>query len=93
MTAIKVTSPAPRVANPLPGPLAPNAQQMLRLFAYLRPHLFGVAFAVPLSYAVKAAATMGGSCNALCRPGVALTLGLLGGLLGAQLYRSENPLP
>lgn len=66
---------------------------MLRLFAYLKPHFFGVAFAVPLSYAVKTAASLGGSCSALCRPGVALTMGLLGGLIGAQLYRSEHPLP
>lgn len=65
---------------------------MLWVLRYLKPHLFGVAFAVPLSYAVKTAASMGGSCNALCRPGVALTMGLLGGLIGAQLYRSENPI-
>lgn len=66
---------------------------MLRLWSYFKPHLFGVAFAVPVSYAVKTAASLGGSCNALCRPGVALTMGLLGGLFGAQLYRSEHPLP
>ncbi|MFZ5442335.1 MAG: hypothetical protein ACOZQL_20165 [Myxococcota bacterium] len=66
---------------------------MRRVLRYLRPHLFGVTFAVPVSYAVKTLASLGGSCNALCRPGVALTMGLVGGLVGAQLYRSEHPLP
>ncbi|MDP1828900.1 MAG: hypothetical protein Q8L48_36905 [Archangium sp.] len=63
-----------------------------RLLLYLRPHLFGVAFAVPLSWLVKTLASMDGSCRTLCQPGVALTMGLLGGLIGAQLYRSENPI-
>lgn len=66
---------------------------MKRLLLYLRPHLFGVAFAVPVAWGVKTLASLGGSCSALCRPGVALTMGLVGGLLGAQLYRSEHPLP
>lgn len=65
---------------------------MKRLFRYLRPHLFGVAFAVPMSWGVSKLASLGGSCNVLCRPGVALTMGLLAGLAGAQLYRSENPI-
>jgi hypothetical protein len=65
---------------------------MKRLFLYLRPHLFGVAFAVPIAWGVAKLASLGGSCNALCRPGVAPTMGLLAGLLGAQLYRSENPI-
>ena len=66
---------------------------MKRVLLYLRPHLFGVTFAVPLAWLVKTLASMDGSCRTLCRPGVALTMGLVGGLLGAQLYRSENPLP
>lgn len=48
---------------------------------------------MPLAWAVKTAASLGGSCTALCRPGVSLTMGVLAGLLGAQLYRSEHPLP
>lgn len=59
---------------------------------YLRPHVFGVGFAVPLAWLVKTLASMDGSCRMLCRPGVALTMGLVGGLFGAQLYRSEHPL-
>lgn len=64
---------------------------MTRLARYFRPHLFGLAFAVPLAWLVKTLASMGGSCSALCRPGVWLTMGVVAGLLGAQLYRSEHP--
>lgn len=65
---------------------------MNRLLLYFRPHLFGVAFATPIAWGVATLASLGGSCSALCRPGVAPAMGLLAGLLGAQLYRSENPI-
>lgn len=65
----------------------------LRLFQYLRPHLFAAPFGLAFAWLVKTVAASGGSCSFLCNPRVYVTMGLLGGLMGAQLYRSEHPLP
>jgi len=63
-----------------------------RLALYFRPHLFAMAAGVAFSFGVRFVASLGGSCRFLCYPPVTLAMGLLGGFLGAQLYRSENPL-
>jgi hypothetical protein len=66
---------------------------MVRLFLYFRPHLVAVPLAVGFAWVVKTLASMGGACRFLCYPPVTVAMGVLGGLMGAQLYRSENPLP
>lgn len=66
---------------------------LLRLALYFRPHLFAVVFGVGFAWLVRALAGMGGSCRFLCYPPVTIGMGVLGGLLGAQVYRSEHPLP
>lgn len=66
---------------------------LLRLGQYFRPHAFAMAFGVAFAWLVKLVAASGGSCSFLCQPGVYVSMGVLGGFLGAQLYRSEHPLP
>jgi hypothetical protein len=66
---------------------------VLRAGYYFRPHLFAVLAGVALMFSVRWLSSMGGSCRFFCFPPVTFTLGALGGFLGAQLYRSENPLP
>jgi hypothetical protein len=76
------------VLTPYAGPKG----RWLRLAYYFRPHLFGVLGSVGLAWAVRTLSVMGGECRVLCYPPVTIGMGVLGGLLGAQLYRSENPL-
>jgi hypothetical protein len=45
------------------------------------------------SWALRFVLGLSGSCRSFCYPPVALSVGLLGGLLGAQLYRQDHPLP
>jgi hypothetical protein len=66
---------------------------LLRLVLYFRPHLFGMTFAVCVSWLVRTLSVMGGACRVLCFPPVTIGIGLLAGFLGAQLYRNEHPLP
>jgi hypothetical protein len=66
---------------------------LLRLALYFRPHLFGMLFAVGVSWLVRSLSVMGGACRVLCYPPVTIGMGLLGGFLGAQLYRNNHPLP
>lgn len=61
------------------------------LALYLRPHLFAVLGGVAFTFGVRWLSSMGGACRVFCYPPITFTLGALGGLLGAQLYRSENP--
>jgi hypothetical protein len=68
-------------------------QSMRRLLAYFTPHLYAVPAGLAAAFAVRWVASFSGSCKFLCYPPVTFAMGLLGGLLGAQLYRSENPLP
>jgi hypothetical protein len=65
---------------------------LLRLALYFRPHLFGMVFAVGVSWLVRTLSVMGGACRVLCDPPVTIGMGLLAGFLGAQLYRNEHPL-
>jgi hypothetical protein len=65
---------------------------LLRLALYFRPHLFGVLFSVGVAWLVRTLSVMGGACRVLCYPPVTIGMGVLGGLLGAQLYRSNHPL-
>lgn len=62
-----------------------------RLGRYLQPHFFGVTFGLAMAFLVRAVLSSGGSCRTICYPPVTITMGLVAGLLGAQLYRSENP--
>lgn len=64
-----------------------------RLALYLGPHVGAVLFGVLLAKGVATLASLGGSCSFLCHPTVNAAMGIVGGLLGAQLYRSEHPLP
>lgn len=64
-----------------------------RLAAYFTPHLFAVAGGVAFSWLLRWVMSLGGSCRAFCYPPTTIALGVLGGFLGAQLYRSEHPLP
>jgi hypothetical protein len=66
---------------------------LLRLALYFRPHLFGMVFAVSVSWLVRSLSVMGGACRVLCYPPVTIGMGLLAGFLGAQLYRNNHPLP
>jgi hypothetical protein len=66
---------------------------LLRLALYFRPHLFGMLFAVGVSWLVRSLSVMGGACRVLCYPPVTIGMGLLAGFLGAQLYRNNHPLP
>jgi predicted PurR-regulated permease PerM len=66
---------------------------LLRLALYFRPHLFAVVFGVGFAWLVRWLSSMGGACRVLCYPPVTIAMGVIGGLLGAQLYRSEHPLP
>jgi hypothetical protein len=66
---------------------------MRRLWAYFLPHRWAVPAGLAAAFAVRWVATLSGSCRFLCHPPITFAMGLLGGLLGAQLYRSENPLP
>ncbi|GMU60593.1 MAG: hypothetical protein AMXMBFR34_23560 [Myxococcaceae bacterium] len=78
-------------AHPSAGPRL--LRVAMRLLLYFRPHLFAVLFGVAFSFGVRALASMGGSCRVLCYPPVTLTMGVVGGLLGAHLYRRDHPLP
>ncbi|MBE2248680.1 MAG: hypothetical protein IAE78_03950 [Myxococcus sp.] len=66
---------------------------MLRLVLYFRPHFFGVLGSVAVVWMIRTLSVMGGACKTLCYPPITLSLGILGGLLGAQLYRNNHPLP
>lgn len=61
------------------------------LFRYLRPHLFGMVFGVALAWTVRSLSVMGGECRVLCYPPFTIGMGIVGGLLGAHLYRSNHP--
>ena len=79
--------------NPPGRDSAPALSMLLRLALYFRPHVFGMAFAVSVSWLVRSLSVMGGACRVLCNPPVTIGMGLLGGFLGAQLYRNNHPLP
>ncbi len=78
--------------NPTNGPGAPSAM-LHRLARYLQPHLFGVTFGLVMAFLMRAVLSSGGSCRFICYPPVTIAIGVVSGLLGAQLYRSDNPLP
>jgi hypothetical protein len=42
---------------------------------------------------VRALSSLGGACRVFCYPPITIGMGLLAGFLGAQLYRSDHPLP
>jgi hypothetical protein len=65
---------------------------LIRLWLYFRPHVFSMAAGVAVSWGVRWLSSMGGACRVLCYPPITIAMGLLGGFLGAQLYRSEHPL-
>lgn len=65
----------------------------MRLLRYFTPHFFSVLAGVAFSWSLRWLLSLDGSCRAFCHPPVALSMGVLGGLLGAQLYRSDHPLP
>ncbi len=58
---------------------------------YLRPHLVSAVVGVAFAFGVRYLSSMGGACRVFCYPPITFTMGLLGGLIGAQLYRSEHP--
>jgi len=59
--------------------------------AYFTPHVFSVAGGVAFTWGVRWLTSLGGACRVFCYPPITIALGVLGGLLGAQLYRSEHP--
>ncbi len=61
------------------------------LARYLAPHLFGMGFGVAVAWLVRSLSVMGGACRVLCYPPVTIGMGVVGGLLGAHLYRSNHP--
>lgn len=58
---------------------------------YLRPHLFAAIGGVAFAFGVRYLTSLSGSCRVFCYPPITLSLGLLGGLIGAQLYRADHP--
>lgn len=65
----------------------------MRFLLYFRPHFFAALGGVAFAWTLRFFLSLGGSCRAFCYPPITIGLGLLGGLLGAQLYRSDHPLP
>lgn len=78
--------------NPEALRVAPSGV-LLRLALYVRPHVFGVVFSVGVAWLVRSLSVMGGACRVLCYPPFTIGMGVVGGLLGAHLYRSNHPLP
>lgn len=66
---------------------------LLRVARYFRPHVLAVVAGVSFMWTVRWLSSMGGACRTLCYPPITIGLGVIAGLLGAQLYRSEHPLP
>ncbi len=64
---------------------------MTRLARYLLPHLFGVVAGTSFFFAVRWFTALGGACRFFCYPPVTLTMGVLAGLIGGQLYRADHP--
>ena len=64
---------------------------LLRLGRYFQPHLFAVLAGVGFFWAVRWFTSLSGACRFFCNPSVTITLGVLAGLLGAQLYRADHP--
>lgn len=64
-----------------------------RLGLYFRPHLFAALGGVAFTWSLRWLLSLDGSCRAFCYPPITIGLGLMAGLLGAQMYRSDNPLP
>lgn len=64
-----------------------------RLAAYFTPHLFAVLGGVAFTWGARWFMSLGGACKLFCYPPVTIAMGVVGGLLGAQLYRNEHPLP
>lgn len=62
-----------------------------RALRYVLPHLVAVPFGIAFFFGVRALSSLGGACRFFCNPPVTLSMGVLAGLLGAQLYRSEHP--
>ena len=75
------------------APGGSRGRVLRRLVTYFTPHVFAVAAGLAMSFAVRFVAGLGGSCRLLCYPPVTVAMGVLGGLLGAQLYRMDHPLP
>lgn len=76
----------PATPNPAPQGV------LWRLVLYFRPHLFGVLGSVAVVWMIRTLSVMGGACKTLCYPPITILLGVAGGLLGAQLYRTNHPL-
>ena len=66
---------------------------LVRFLLYFRPHFFSAAGGMAFMWGFSWVLSQGGSCRAFCQPSVALSAGLAAGLFGAQLYRSDHPLP
>lgn len=81
------------------GPMNPSAPAaapdgvLTRLARRLAPYVFGVAFSVGVAWLVRSLSVMGGACRVLCYPPFTIGMGVVGGLLGAWLYRSNLPTP
>lgn len=65
---------------------------LLRLALYFRPHLFASLGGVAFTWGVRWVLSLDGSCRAFCYPPITVGLGLLAGLMGAQMYRSDHPI-
>ncbi len=61
------------------------------LWRYFQPHVYAVVACVAFMFAVRWVTSLSGSCRFFCYPPVTLSLGVVSGLLGAQMYRSGNP--
>lgn len=64
---------------------------MTRLAHRVAPYVFGVVFSVGVAWLVRSLSVMGGACRVLCYPPFTIGMGVVGGLLGAWLYRSNYP--
>lgn len=65
---------------------------LVHAWLYFRPHVFAMAGGVAFLWAVRWVTSLHGACRTLCYPPITIGMGLLGGFLGAQLYRSDHPI-
>ncbi|MBL8921355.1 MAG: hypothetical protein JNJ54_21020 [Myxococcaceae bacterium] len=62
-----------------------------RLAHRVAPYVFGVVFSVGVAWLVRSLSVMGGACRVLCYPPFTIGMGVVAGVLGAWLYRSNYP--
>lgn len=66
---------------------------MTRIARYFVPHVFGMLGGIAFFWSVRWFTSLSGACRFFCNPPITVSLGVMAGLLGAQLYRNDHPVP